>query len=649
MVFLSSTRVKLESSTSSTSFYLSFLDPVAAFNLNIVICFFLIGFFSFQYLKLIKLHPFAALFSSLSFTFSFYLVTQISHYDILQAISFLPLLLYLLQKFILSTQKKYLVFFSLTLSQQVFCGFPQLVFISLLFLAPYSLYFLRKQTKDKQNLIKHTFLFFFSIILGITLAAIQLLPSRNFLAISNRKDGLSYEASTAFSYPPKHLATLIKPFLLGNPAKGTYPSFKDFDGSIFWENTAYFGLIALIFSLASLIFIKKNKYIRFFWFTTIAFFLLMSGKYSPLYFIFSFFPFNLFRVPSRFILVFVFSLAILSGLFLNELIKKSKQYKYLLIAFASLCLIINLLDLFRLGYTYHPTVPKNDVLKKLETVKFLSSFQENKIFSFALAETWNNIFLKEGWQHPSKFIFLNNSLDANINLLWNIPSFNVYKILVTQKYQILNALINANFSKPQSSPEWQISDLGIKLLKQNGINFIVCSEKIKESVDLKLVFQTSNKNEPCFYIYKLKNALPFTWFAHKVEVVKTLKEFNLKLNDPSFNFNTTILATQKLPNSSDSVKENKIKILKKESELLEFYIESKESSYFVMQQAYLPGWKAYLDKKSVEVNPVNLIQIAVLIPPGKHRLKLSYLPKDFHLGVIISLSSLLAILSFLFF
>jgi hypothetical protein len=609
------------------------LSPILAFNLNIIISFFLTAFFSYKYALEIKLRKISALFFALSFTFSFYLINQVSHFTIIQAIAFFPLMLYLTHLFIKVKKKKYLVFLSLTLNQQIFSGSPQITFISLLFLLFYFSFHFFNKKKFKKNIVKYLVVFCLFITLGFGLSAIQLFPAKNFLSISNRKAGFDQKTATSFSFPIKHLRTLISPFALGNPAKGTYPAFWETNGSIFWENIAYFGIIGFILALTSLLFLKKNKYIKLFWLTSLISLFLMTGKFSPFYFIFAIFPFNLFRVPSRFIIIFIFSLTALSGLTLDELIKKFK--KPIVFVLSYILLFINFLNLFYLSYNYLPRVKTEAFLQKPEIVNFLSP--EKKIFTFNSKTQWNDLFLKKGWNsNTTDYLIFKNSLQANMNIFWDVPSFNVYPILVSQRYQLINDLIQAQFFQNDESNNWQVSNFGLKLLKQNGIGFIISSEQLNESAELKLKKYIQDNNQS-FFLYEINSPLDYAKLINKIQKTTTIRDFILKINNSGWDLENTIATTanlETLPNLNQA--DNQINAIEKKANKIKLKVNLSQKAYLLLQQSYLPGWKCYINEKQTKIYPANLNSMVIKLEPGKYNIELSYIPKGFLTGLVIS-------------
>ncbi len=71
---------------------------------------------------------------------------------------------------------------------------------------------------------------------------------------------------------------------------------------------------------------------------------------------------------------------------------------------------------------------------------------------------------------------------------------------------------------------------------------------------------------------------------------------------------------------------------------------SRDTSIFCLQQIRLPGWKAILDGKKIEILSANNSFMAVKVPPGKHHLKFVYRPQFVVISVFVSLLTIIAII-----
>ena len=205
-----------------------FLPFIWAINLTYITSFFLAGIGSYLLARSWKINRLASLFSAIIFTFSGFNIMQITHISLLQAASFLPLILWLTELYIQKTKLKTLLFMALVLSQQIFMGHQQMTAYTIIIIYLYlflRLFFIKEKLKKK--LIK---LFYFivgisfAVTVALVLAAAILLSSYELFKLSvfqGEVDNLSL-----FPYPPEHFLAFINPFLFGTPQNGSYPLFS---------------------------------------------------------------------------------------------------------------------------------------------------------------------------------------------------------------------------------------------------------------------------------------------------------------------------------------------------------------------------------------------------------------------------------------
>jgi len=58
-----------------------------------------------------------------------------------------------------------------------------------------------------------------------------------------------------------------------------------------------------------------------------------------------------------------------------------------------------------------------------------------------------------------------------------------------------------------------------------------------------------------------------------------------------------------------------------------------------------PGWNARIDGEPAEILPANLFMRAVPVPAGRHRVEMTYAPRSFRNGAVISAATLTIVLA----
>lgn len=618
-----------------------FLPTYLAFNLTIITIFLTVLIGQFLYLKTLKISNLPAISGAISLTFSAYFITKITHINHIQAASFIPLILFFLEKFLERPKMIFFIAIILLFSQQIFSGYPMMIWISLILVGTRLTFYIYKT----KNIPRILFLFAYLLITGLLIAglsAIQLLPQMEYLRLSNLKTGFSFQDITQYNYHFKNLLTLLSPYFIGNPVKGTYNYSKY---GIYWENSSFLGLIPLVLALLSLVLYKKRviKYHLILLFISI---LLSFGQDSPFYFIFTIFPFNLFRVPSRYLVIGVFALSILSSLFLESL-KKKVRPKIVYLSFNLIIILITFYQLKQFYTTYHQFINKDVLLKEPEAVALLKKDpQFSKVIEYGGSISWQNYF-NEDWHKSEKYLYLCNFIQPNSSLIWHIPSANAYFTQWPLRFLLYqNKILNIDLQSEISlADQMQNSDLFFKInqgLRMAGVSHFILPIQLESKTLPLTLISTLNSNDDNIFIYKITHSLPKYWFAGNYKLARTIVDIDQIINSPEFDYQTTVILEKPIDNNFiPGVKPN-LKIIQNTDQKKVFDVnKNPQNTILVVNQSFYPGWQAYIGNNTTEVLAANLNQQAIIIPPGDHIASLIYQPQSFTLGKKISLISLL--------
>ena len=95
-----------------------------------------------------------------------------------------------------------------------------------------------------------------ALLIGCCLAAIQLLPTAEYLLQSQRAAEVDFEMGMTYSFWPWRLLTLPAPDLFGSPVQGNYWGYGNF-----WEDALYIGVLPFLLAIAAVsqALRRKNK------------------------------------------------------------------------------------------------------------------------------------------------------------------------------------------------------------------------------------------------------------------------------------------------------------------------------------------------------------------------------------------------------
>lgn len=622
-------------------FLFSLLPTWQAFNLSYVFIFAFAAVGTYWFLRSISIGVFSSLMGGFIFAFSGYNIVQISHINLLLAASHLPWAFLTMGNLIKKKTVFSAIALSFVLSVQFFSGFPQISLITVIGLLLYFLYHLKSQDKGKTKLLLLSIL---SLCLTILLSSIQLFPTLELIQNSARKSGLDFSMATDFPYPLKHLLSFINPFIFGNPKFGTYPPFSS-NWGIFWENTSYLGLLPLVFAIITVVNSKTRKQIFVWIILLIVSFFLILGKYSPLYLVFTVPPFSIFRVPSRFLLIFTFSLTVISVYGLESIKKLSENKTSKKIVRLTNLLIFGVIvaNIFFVWKDYHPITSVEEWLREPNNSVLLKKTDNIRIETIPnVYETWNKTFLNKGWQKAKLYKEFQEDLNANLNMVYHIPSLSIYSSFLPSRQAFISQLSQNLYTT--DNDKLQISTVSASINNIFSVTHIISPKEIDDpTLTLEKVQENSIGK---YYLYKNTKALPRIRFVTNSVLVSTVNEVNLLLEDKERNFDNLVILENGKELKGEKA-ESKLSVKEENNNKLVIELDTDKSGYLIVADAYYPGWKAYVNGKKSPIILANLNQKAVWLETGKNEISLNYDPSSIKKGFWITILSIFPIIIYL--
>jgi len=284
------------------------LPPVMAYSWGIVLHFMLGGIFMYLFCKKIGLKDIAAVMPAILFMFASPYAGCFSNIASLKVLCWFPLVLYLICLSLENNKPYILALSGIVMGIQLLAGAPQMAFYSIAFSSLYFL-FLIITVKDVSR-INYLTAFMASFVIALMVCSPQLIETRTLVELSNRSTrDISF--AIARSFFPLGILTLVFPSTMSM-----------FDGVI------YIGILPLVFSLFTIFYVRKGKHAHFFIFLFVISLLCAFGRYDPFYTAFlKLTKFYMFRIPSKFLFFSAFSLIVLSGFGLQDILKNMDEEK----------------------------------------------------------------------------------------------------------------------------------------------------------------------------------------------------------------------------------------------------------------------------------------------------------------------------------
>ncbi len=269
-----------------------------------------------------------------SFSLSGYLVARAGFLSIIATAAWLPWMM--AYAYLLSHKGSFSRFskLSLIIALQLLAGHAQTAYYSIILMVVWGSYWswADKKELEWENKIRQTAVHV-GYILAACLAAswaaaVQLIPTAEYLTQSQRATSVDYDFAMNYSFWPWRILTLFAPDIFGDPSLGNYWGYGNY-----WEDAIYIGFIPILLALGLMV---KSAYQRirakagnqpekengypayplFLLVIVLVSFLLALGKNTPIFpWLYHHVPtFDLFQAPTRINIWAVFALSLLAGI-----------------------------------------------------------------------------------------------------------------------------------------------------------------------------------------------------------------------------------------------------------------------------------------------------------------------------------------------
>ncbi len=606
------------------------LSFALAYNLTLVLSLLLAGWGIYLFTRSLGLSKHAAIYAGTIFPLGGFFIFHVQHHNLIQTASLTPWLFWQIEEFLKSKKLKNLLIFSLILSQQFMAGFPQITLYTLIALA---LYLGLKHLFEKSKPVKIYIAVTLAIILGILIAAVQIIPSYEFLQNSS-KNSDPKQILEQFPYVTKNLLQFFDPFILGSPKNGSYPRWIPGKWGIFWESQGYLGILPLVLATAIIIAvsIKKLKVrpkIYIFAYLLFVTLILSLGKESPTHVLYSIPPLSFFRVPSRFLLISQFSLVILAAYFVDKI--KNQLFVFAIIT-------ISILNLYIRTTNYNPLEKASDVLEYPQTAAFLKTQEIENIIPIGSMSDWNEIFLKHGWENNLDYYKeARNYSDQNSNLIYGVKNAFAYESMQTKRYSTKNSILLSGTTLKNNTI--LLSDPASKVINSDNVSHIITTKELLNP-DFEKIFESQAK-DITYKIYKNKKDLQKYFLTGNFLVAKNIPQIVSAINSDTIDPQKGVILEEDPGQIFENTDNYQISELVNKPTHQKLQIRSQESALLVVNESYYPGWIAKIDGNKTKILPANINSRAIVIPTGNHVIEFIYESKTIAYSAALSVFALL--------
>lgn len=550
-----------------------------AFSLLIVFKLFAMGFFTYLFLRTVKLQFWPSISGALVYMLcGFNMVWLMWPHTLVAAVA--PLLFLVAENLFKKPTLRNAAHIALIVALMIFAGFPS---VAGYFFYAVWLYFLARcitspLRKNIRAFLRRIGLLALGFILGASLCAIQLLPTFEYFDFID----ISYRSAQSMSaLPLTHFIQIFLPNFYGNPA------FHNWHGELNYnETTGYIGLLPLFFLLISFFAGLLKKQMKPLFFSLLALLCLaVVFNIGPFLYLLHFLPVFNNSSSTRLFVLFGFCGAIAASFgfeytiaFIKKFMLQSRKFFLRENFFVLLFFFFILLDLFIFALPQNPPTDSSFFYPTTPAIEFLK--QNQKPYERMIA--FDYAFMIPGTQ-----------------LYYGLNSVFSHTFYSSQHKALLE-----KFAKPFVTPTAAVPTLSTTQISEPTIrNFGVK--------------------------YLLLNPSQMSW-------ANALKTFGYHLsysgNDMLIMQTGTRTASQK-PN----------KTLVYEPNTILYQTNSDYPIFLVTHELYYPGWRAFIAEKEIPIYKTNQIFRGVFVPAGQHTIRFEYLPNSFWIGLCISAFALMLI------
>ncbi|HYT74007.1 MAG TPA: YfhO family protein, partial [Vicinamibacterales bacterium] len=642
----------------------SLLPPAAALDLFVIVLLLVAAHGAYGLARRLRADRTSAVLAGIAFAGSGYIACQLKHLGIVSTVVWLPIGLLLIDRAVAicpesetPTRARRALFmgaFGLVFAEQALSGFPQSVYICGLVYAAFALF---RAVVDRRRLGTSRASTMALAALGLAAAlgaaagAVVLLPLSQLGSLSDRGEDLGWVWASRLAYWPPNFLTFLSPYIYGDISNNTYvgPPF-------FWEDYGYVGIATFLLALYGGVRERRRPMVAYSIAMTLVAYLLVLGPATPAFHVaYLLLPgMNMFRFPTRFLIVVELGLAVLAAVGLTRLRAdlerhwKPPSHLPLLIVFG-IC-AGTAVDLFVHQPRQNPMVAVREWLAPPAGVAVIRADNpQPRTFTPRHRDLHRRAFqAAHGWADVDPYFELRDVLEPNTGGgFWDTPSADCYAGITPRWYvdvwgdhnreaSVMSLLAVPDFD----SRTLRVHALLPKLLRTYGVTHLL-SRYPQQGAALTFV-----SHDGSGYIYRIEGAarVRFVRAARRVAserdaVARLLSadfdpDREVLLHDSPESVGPTVAETgATAPNASPPP----AAVRRETSREIVIDANVPADGFLLLADTFYPGWTAQVDGTPTPIYRANLSVRAIQLPKGRHEIVFRYTAPGFYRGLEITL------------
>ncbi|HEX7573959.1 MAG TPA: YfhO family protein, partial [Bacteroidota bacterium] len=611
-----------------------------------------------------------ALFAGATYMLSGFMITHAIHQQIITMVAWFPLVTMLFRISLTQSRWRPAFLCALLLGHSTLAGYPQLSLYFHTFLFAYFLFLLLNAHRGRALLSRPAFVLAAKagmiVGLGLAVAAIQLLPTAELAALSQRAQ-ITYDKSTEGSLAWLQLLTLFVPKLFG--AAGAAGSTYWGPGTYwyFWETCIYIGILPLMLMVISALSVRRNPHAGFFWGVALVTLLFALGNSFILHkLVLDYVPgFSKFRDPARAGVFFSLAGSLLSAFALQAMMNgeknspESRRIRFLLLSVAGAgialwaALVTGTLDPV-LGVPNNPAILQA-MRKEAHWTLLFVLVSAGALLALRAKSSW---LTRSALVLPALFFIDMFVFGSDQNTSSTNPSDYFHRADPIVRF-IRNDMKNDLFRVNTRNQYGMIMDRNQGMVNRiftlEGYTPLVLQRAIPPYNDtrkfdlLNVKYRTSfDRQTGTLSLASNPTYMPRAYFLYDVRVARTEEELAAAFRDSTWNHRTTAILEQDSPLHTvppAGGPHGNARVTAYEDNRLEIEAASPTEGIMVLGEVYYPGWKAYVDGSETEILRTDYNLRGIAFPAGTHHVEFRFTPPPFVTGAWITAAALVVCLA----
>jgi len=181
---------------------------------------------------------------------------------------------------------------------------------------------------------------------------------------------------------------------------------------------------------------------------------------------------------------------------------------------------------------------------------------------------------------------------------------------------------------------YQVEDPDSPVLDIMNVKYLLVSSKAAEMLKTRPRFRHV-ASLPGNELFENLTVLPRYFLVSDVRQASDAESERL-IRSGQIQLSQTALTEQDVHYSPCASKNGGVRTLAYEPNALELETDTACESFLVLSEAYYPGWNVWIDGRASEIHRTNLAFRGMVVPGGKHRIRMQFQPAIFNLSRLIS-------------